>query len=345
MKMTQALGTAAAVLGISFAMTLTGTTPAAAQSGGTVTAQQAIHDLKADYGVVIIPSGDVKLDTPVSASLLNASGRTPTQAMNALAETMNARAEKLFIIVPAGADHPLTTLADASAFSTPGSRVTLQLDGVPAKDAISAVAAAANAKTDIRADVGEQTVSITGTDMDVAQAIAALAAQTHTAWIPAYRLMPRPEAEMAAYHRRLPLVNMSVNQGPTGPVIVHNAPAPPPAPVTTSEQPAPTADQNAAASVASGQATDNEAAQSTPVVPTNPYGNTGYSPYGAYPYYMMQNGYGYTPYGTPYPDSYGGFTYGGFSPSPGLYLPYSGAPGYYGGTPFVGGGTTTTAGF
>lgn len=352
MKITQALGTAAAVFGISFAVTLAGAVaPANAQSGDTITAQQAIHNLKADYGVVVIPADGIKLDTPVSASVLNVNGSTPTQAMDALANDMNARVQKLFIVVPASAEHPVTTLADASAWRAPGSTVTLQLTDVPAKDAIHAVAAAANATVDLRADVGQQTVSITGTDLDVAQAIAAIAAQTNTAWIPAYELMPRPQSEMAGavYHRRLPLVSMYVNQGPTGPVIVHNAPTPPPAPATASEQPAPSTANQEASAVASGSALNNQAAQSTPVVPTNPYGDTEYAPYGYDPYggyYMMQNGYGYTPYGTPYPDTYGGFTNGGFSPSPGLdLLPYGPGAGYYGTAPVFGGGTSTTAGF
>lgn len=349
-----AIRAVAIALGIGAATLIAGSaSPANAQAGDNITAQQAIHDLKADYGVVIIPSDRLDLARSVSGSVVDVSGATSSQAVDGVAADMNARAQKVFIVVPASTSAPVTTMADAEAFRGPTSTVTLQLIGVPAKDAIDAIASAADAKADIRGDIGQQTVDIAGSNMDIAQAIAEVAAETHTHWVQAYELTPRPETVVARnrYHRAYNEEEaMNYYQGLPGAITVHL----PPPPVQTQETTTSPAVANPQGNaVAESNPVVNQS-QATPTEPVSPYDSSTTTPYGygmpdtGYsPYYMMQNGYAYSPDGVPYPQTWGGFTNGGFSPSSGLYL----LPGYgygypYGAAPLVsGGGTSITTGF
>src|SRR5579884_3295606 len=81
-------GLAATALGLCTLSLLAGGMPAGAQ--GTLTAQEAIHQIKADYGVVIIPRNGVNLDARVSANAVSAR-LGPGQAISRIASDMNAR--------------------------------------------------------------------------------------------------------------------------------------------------------------------------------------------------------------------------------------------------------------
>ena len=316
-----ALCLSVAAIGISVA-------PASAQPGRVpITAQQAIHNLKANYGVMIIPRDGVDLNTMVNASVTTDTDVAPSIAVARLASAMNARARMVFIVLPASADRPVTTLSDARSFDDAGGTVTLSLSGLPADSAIRTVAAADNAVVDLRSDVGNRTIDLDGANMGLAEAIAKIAAQTNTHWIQAYELLPAPAPTLARapqFHRAQSLVTMSTDAGPTGPVYFHPAPPPPP----PAAQPTPPAND---------QGTNNSQTNQPAQGPANP--NDGLPPY-----YVMQNGYGYEN-GVPYPQTWGGFSYGGFAPNPGFVVNPS-FGGWYGGGPIVfGGGTTTTTPF
>ncbi|HEX5323192.1 MAG TPA: hypothetical protein VFW40_05350 [Capsulimonadaceae bacterium] len=332
----------AATLGISaIALMAAATAPGLAQNRNSITAQQAIHDLKADYGVMIIPHNGIDMDTLVNTSMVEDRAAAPSIAVARLANAIDARSRKVFIIIPATSDRPVTTRADASAFEDNGANVTLQLSGLPAKNAINAVAAADGAAVDLRSDVGTRTVDLDGSNMSLADAISRIAAQTNTHWILAYELMPSAQTETAArpsqYHRTSAYSVIGMDQGPTGPVIFHPTPVQQPAPA---QQPAPTSTDQAANDVANSSPTVDQS-NATPTVPASPYAS-GYIP----PYFIMQNGYGYQN-GVPYPQTWSGFSNGGgFVPGSGLYL----TPGFgfnYGmyGPPLVSGGSTITSGF
>jgi hypothetical protein len=316
---------AVGVLGLAVFAFGTAIGPAGAQAKpGPMTAQQAIHDLKANYGIMIIPRDGVDLNTLVSGSVTANSDLAPNVAVARLADAMDARARTVFIVLPATADRPVTTLSDARGFNNADAIATLHLSGVPADEAIRAVAATDNAAIDLRSDVGSRLVDVDGSNISVAEAIAQIAAQTKTHWIQAYELTPPPTATMARapqFHRGVTDVIAIGGEGPTGPVYFHPAPPPPAQPTpSTNDQ----GDQT------SNNAPANQPAQAVPAVPVNPYP----------PYFVMQNGYAYDPFGNPYPQTYSGFSNGGYLPGSGLYL----TPGFGGwGSPIVfGGGSSTT---
>jgi hypothetical protein len=316
-----------AAAGLAFgALFATAAVPAGAQAtSGTMTAQQAIHDLKANYGVMIIPRDGVDLNTLVSDSVVQRGSAAPSLAIARLANAMDARSRMVFIVVPATPDRPVTTLSDAQAFDNADAAVTLNLSGLPAGDAIRTVAAADNAAVDLRSDVGTRTVDMDLTNASVADAISRIAAATNTHWIQAYEIIPPPAPTMASapqYHRNQPYMTVTTeDEGPTGPVYFHPAPPPPP----PAAQPAPPAtDQNNQTANGNSQ-NQAPAAQPAPVVP---------------PYFVMQNGYAYDPFGNPYPQTWSGFSGGGYFPGSNLYLT-PGYGGFFGGPPVVFGGTNS----
>jgi len=248
-----------------------------------------ISSFVTEFGTPII-LGEKTLNAP-PADFASISPRLTR--LSALTSGAGLTWRKLYRITPATANAPVTTLNQAREMVDQDSQITLSVDSAPIDDIDRLISRGDNAVAIFPDGAPKTTVSLAIGDTNVSDAIAAIAAATHTHWLAAYYVAPAaavvaPQATtIIAYEPPLTQQEYEERYLFNGPFTLHAAS---PAPVATviaaapggtnpANQPAPI-QMTPQASVAQQE---NEE-EMLPAVVNDPYGYSGlmYAPGYAY---------------------------------------------------------------
>jgi hypothetical protein len=233
------------------------------------------------YGVPIIVG-----EKPIAATDIDIAGQPPRIIQIAsLSSNAGMTWRKIYRITPASDNSPVTTLFQAQEMVDNDSSVDLALIGSPAISAEKLLARADGADVSYPDGLPKADITIELSNATTSEAIAQLAAITHTHWLAAYYLAPAIAVKTYTSTRiassdtpGISYQDFEQNYMNNGPFIIHTAPVPTQAAGTFDSTDK--ANQPAALTMPDnqGQASPQQGAYQQPMVPAivnDPYGYNG----------------------------------------------------------------------
>jgi hypothetical protein len=232
------------------------------------------------YGIPVILG-----DNPLSEQISEVSpGSLRLATLTRMADHANATWRKIYRITPASASEPVTTLARAEEMVDEHGGVTLSVFAASAGDVERRIAMADGADATYPDGEPNSDISVNLTNATTAEAIAAVAAITHTHWLAAYYVAPvakEPTAtpiQITMVGSSYPMTEQEYEERylNNGPFPLRTAP-PPPQPTVIAASPGGSDKNNQPAPL---QVNPNNGASSytepmTPAVVNDPYGYNG----------------------------------------------------------------------
>jgi hypothetical protein len=200
--------------------------PVKADTGAVDIAPQLASQFQSDYGAPLIVTNHALAPTPIDSA-------PPTQRLRAvelIAQDHGATWRKLFRVTPASSQSPVTTEADADGMVDQSGTVTLNLDNVPAWQAFRSTAEADNAGISMPDGTISGIISANMMNEPLPNAIAQIAARTHTHWQAIYVIAPidgaAPEPATLAETATIPLTfqQYEATQMFNGPITIQITP-------------------------------------------------------------------------------------------------------------------------
>jgi len=151
----------------------------------TETAQQLLSDFQSSTGASVVTNGDIDLDAGVIVPAQGFANRS--QELNAIATVLDCTWQKVYLVTPSDATHPVVRLADAESFTDGQGIVSFDAQALPAASAIAAAAQADGATAVVYGTLPTVSVSLRTANLTVPQAIATVSALTSTNWRLTYR--------------------------------------------------------------------------------------------------------------------------------------------------------------